>query len=159
MLQAGLPDPVATQEEVIEDDEEQTKLLAVLRSWHRFKPHLKGTVTKLVAEAMEGGDFTFTPEHAAFREALRELTNTPFDRPPCAEKLGYRFRGAKDKRIAGYRVVKDTDKGKDGVRWAVVYDGPATTPSPVQNETGVDAADDPDAPPIERAYGRRTLVR
>lgn len=159
MLEAGLPDPVSTQEEVIEDDEEQSKLLAVLRSWHRFKPHLKGTATKIVAAAMEGGEFTFTPEHAAFREALRELTNTPFDRPPCAQTLGYRFRGGKDKRIAGYRVISDSGKGKDGVRWAVVYDGPEEAPCTAPQSADADVHDRPAATPIERAYGRKNLTR
>jgi hypothetical protein len=131
LMYAGLPDPVATQEEVHEDDDDQAKLLAVLRAWHRYRPDLKGTTTALVAAAISGNRYSVTGEQAELWEALCELTGTPCDQSPDALKLGYRFRAARDKRVRGYRVVR-VDKEKGGVRWAVEYDGPGddATPSP-----------------------------
>jgi hypothetical protein len=139
LMYAGLPDPVATQEEVHEDDDDQAKLLAVLRAWHRYRPDLKGTTTALVAAAIAGNRYTVSGEQADFWEALCELTGTPCDQSPDAQVLGYRFRDARDKRVRGYRVVR-VDKERGGVRWAVEYDGrgdddggggnETTTPSP-----------------------------
>lgn len=122
LLSAGLADPVATQEEVHEDDDDQARLLAALQAWHRFRPRLSGTATHIIAAAMDGGDYHCPQEQIEFREALRELTGTPVDRPPCSKALGYRLRDARDKKVAGFRVVKCDTKDKGGVRWRLECD-------------------------------------
>jgi hypothetical protein len=160
LVNAGLPDPVATQEEVHEDDDDQARLLAVLQAWWRFRPQLAGTATHIVAVAMDGSSYLCPRDQAEFRDALRELTGSPVDRPPCAQKLGYRLRDARDKKIAGYRVVKCDGKERAGVRWRVEYEGPAI------DFTAADQASESSATTIAKAecmaakaYSRPHLLR
>ena len=169
LLHAGLPDPVATQEEVHEDDDDQAKLLAVLKAWYEFDRNLRGTASRIVESVMRWGH---DPGRESFLEALCELTDTPFQRspeahPPSAKILGYRLRSARDKKVGGYRVVR-VDKDKGGVRWGVEYDGPEHTPSATQH-IGSEAAL-PDQPATAPAtdehssrqagiWGRQSLLR
>lgn len=159
LLSAGLADPVATQEEVHDDDDDQAKLLAVLQAWHRFRPRLVGTATHIIAAAMEGGDFHCPQEQAEFREALRELTGTPVDRPPCPKALGYRLRDARDKKIAGFRVVKCDAKDKGGVRWRLECDQPADIDACERQQAQPEAIGAPAESMAARAYGRSNLLR
>jgi hypothetical protein len=159
LLSAGLADPVATQEEVHDDDDDQAKLLAVLQAWHHFQPRLVGTATHIVAAAMEGGDYHCPQEQIEFREALRELTGTPVDRPPCPKTLGYRLRDARDKKIAGFRVVKCDAKGKGGVRWRLECDQPADIDASERQQSQPEAIAEPARSMAARAYWRPSLIR
>lgn len=123
LLTVGLSDPVATQAEVHEDDEDRAKLLAVLQAWHNFDPNLVATTTQIVGAAMNGNASVGSRDAGDFRVALMELTGVPYDRPPCPKTLGYRFREANEKRVDGYRVVRDHGRDKGGVRWRVEFDG------------------------------------
>lgn len=159
LLSAGLADPVATQEEVHDDDDDQAKLLAVLQAWRRFRPLLVGTATHIIAAAMEGGDYHCPQEQAEFREALRELTGTPVDRPPCSKALGYRLRDARDKKIAGFRIVKCDAKEKGGVRWRLECDRPADADASERQQAQPEAIAAPVESMAARAYGRSNLLR
>lgn len=122
MLQAGLPDPVATQVEVVEEDEDHIKLEHLLQAWHNFDPNLQGTTTHIIGVAMAEHPYTRCEKRKGLLEALRELTGSPIDRPPCQKKLAYRLRDAKEKRIGGLRVVQDGSKGRCGFRWGIRED-------------------------------------
>lgn len=159
LLSAGLADPVATQEEVHDDDDDQARLLAVLQAWHRFQPRLVGTATHIIAAAMEGGDYYCPQEQVEFQEALRELTGTPVDRPPCAKALGYRLRDARDKKVAGFRVVKCDAKDKGGVRWRLECDRSADADASERQQTQPEPITEPAASMTASPYGRPSLLR
>jgi hypothetical protein len=157
IIHAGLPDPVATQQEVRDEDDDASKLLAVLQAWHRFMPSLSGTATRIVEAAMSDA-LGRSEDQAAFVEALRELTGVPVDRPPCSKTLGYRLRDARDKRLAGYRVVKQNRGSSAGSRWRLEYEEPADSSGNVSPLIGVAQ------PESSRADGaddrsRRSLLR
>jgi hypothetical protein len=120
LMFAGLPDPVVTQDEVRDEDDDQAKLLAVFVAWWNFRPGLSGTATRIIETVMNdarGHD----GEKAALFEALRELTGVPVDRPPCPKVLGYRLREARDKWIEGYRVVKHSRGTSAGSQWRLEH--------------------------------------
>jgi hypothetical protein len=155
LLTAGLPDPVATQEEVHEEDEDRAKLLAVMRAWHLFNPGLSGTATHIVAAVMNGASVFGSDDAGHFREAIMELTGVPCDHPSCARTLGYRFRDANEKRIDVYRVVRDRGRTRGGIQWRLIHDGePKTSPSTQAAVTNT--ATRPVAP---RDSGRPSILR
>ena len=129
ILRAGLPDPIVTQDEAQEEDEDDAKLRAFLRAWHAYKPKLEGSATRIVQELFgdngrepAGGD-----NAAAFREAMMELTGGEVGKCPSPKQLGYRLKDARDKKIGGYRLVRGT-KRKDGIRYAVEADSDVARP-------------------------------
>jgi len=157
LLSAGVPDPVATQEDVLEEDDDTAKLLAVFVAWRNFRPTLTGTATRIIEEAT--GDIRlYRAEQAAFLEALRELTGVSVDRPPCSKVLGYRLREARDRRIAGYRVVKYGRGTSAGSQWGLEYEEPPVSAC----SNPFTACDDQAEPSLRDTSGdrsHRNLVR
>jgi hypothetical protein len=125
VLRAGLADPVVTQDEVTEEDEDDTKLRTLLRAWHLVSRSQPWTGTRLLEEVFgHEGRGESVPGREELAAALREITDTAPGKVPDPKILGYRLRDAKDKILGGYGLRKDS-KGNKGVRYFVVCQDPA----------------------------------
>jgi putative DNA primase/helicase len=125
VLRAGLADPVVTQDEVTEEDEDDTKLRTLLRAWHLASRNQPWTGTRLLAEVFgHDGCGESVPGREELAAALREITDTAPGKVPDPRTLGYRLKDAKDKTLDGYRLRKDS-KGNKGVRYFVECQDPA----------------------------------
>lgn len=140
MLRIGLPDPALTQDEAHEEDEGDIKLLAFLRAWHRYQPHLEGTVTAIITEIMKDRCNYSNPnaDLEDLQEALRELTDTEVGRMPCSKTLGYRLKEARDKKIGGYRLERGP-KGRNGLTYRLVADEVGSAPARIVGADDVPA--------------------
>lgn len=125
VLRAGFADPVASQDEVRAEDEDEVKLRAFLSAWHTYSPDCEGTATALIKQWFggDGRETAYRQDLLDLREAVYELTGTEIGRVPSPQTLGYRLRDARDKKVGGYRVVKSEKKTNAGYRYAVVCDG------------------------------------
>jgi hypothetical protein len=139
ILRAGLPDPIVTQDEAQEEDEDDAKLRAFLKAWHAYNPKLEGSATRIVQELFgdDGREPAGGAQAAIFREAMMELTGAEVGKCPSPKQLGYRLKDARDKKLGGYRLVRGT-KGKEGIRYAVEADsgvvGPASAPGVTRSQ-------------------------
>jgi hypothetical protein len=121
VLRAGYVDPIATQDEAREEDEDDVKLLAVLQAWYDFDPRMEVTATALITRVFGDDGREQTNDHRVqtLREAILELTGTGVGRCPDPKQLGYRFRDARDKKVSGYKLTRIDGRTKAGLRYAV----------------------------------------
>lgn len=128
ILRAGLPDPIASQDEVRAEDEDEVKLRAFLAAWYQFSPTCEGTATALIKQwfGNDGRESSYETDLLDLREAVHELTGTEIGKTPSPQTLGYRLRDAKDKKVGGYRVVKSEKKTNAGFRYGVNRDESAS---------------------------------
>jgi hypothetical protein len=119
ILRAGFADPISTQDEVTEEDEDDVKLRSLLRAWHRASRSEAWTLTKLLEEVF-GHDGRGEPvggrEELAM--AIREISDTAPGKVPEPKLLAYKLRDAKDKTLDGFRLRR-TSKGNAGVRYLI----------------------------------------
>lgn len=129
ILRAGLPDPIVTQDEAQEEDEDDAKLRAFLQAWYAYNPRLEGSATRIVQELFgdDGREPAGGANAAIFREAMMELTGGDVGKCPSPKQLGYRLKDARDKKLGGYRLVRG-EKGNQGIRYSVDADPDVVTP-------------------------------
>ncbi len=119
ILRAGLADPIVTQDEVTEEDEDDVKLRALLRAWHHVSRSEAWTVTKLLEEVF-GRDGRGEPVmgREELATAIREITDAAPGKMPEPKLLGYKLRDAKDKTLDGFRL-RTAKRGNAGVRYLI----------------------------------------
>lgn len=114
ILRAGLADPMATQDQAREEDEDDVKLASFLQEWHHRNHLVPWTVTQLLEDVFgpEGG-CEVMPGAQLLAAALREITDTAPGKMPEPKTLGYRLKDARDKTVGGFclRKVKKTNLG------------------------------------------------
>jgi hypothetical protein len=122
ILLAGLADPMATQDEAREEDEDDVKLKALLLAWHRWDVYGTWTVNELLAKVFDPEENGKpTPGAELLAAALQEITETAPGRMPDPRLLGFRLRDARDKWVGGFRLRK-VKKSNTGVRYCVECD-------------------------------------
>jgi hypothetical protein len=126
ILRAGLADPMVTQDQAREEDEDDLKLKALLRAWHAvFSQGISVTVNQLLTTVFgpQGTD-EISPIMEPLATALREITDTPPGKVPDPRTLGYRLKDARDKKLDGYSLVRDK-RMRTGVSYGITFDKPA----------------------------------
>lgn len=114
ILRAGLADPMVTQDQAREEDEDDVKLASLLEKWHHYNQRDPWTVNDLLEAVFgpEGGGEPI-PGTQLLAAALREITDTAPGKMPEPKTLGYRLKDARDKAVGGFclRRVKKTSLG------------------------------------------------
>jgi putative DNA primase/helicase len=119
ILRAGLADPMVTQDEAREEDEDDVKLTALLSAWHQRNPRYPWTLNELLEDVFGSeGRGVPTPGAESLAAALREITDTVPGKIPEPHPLSYRLRDAKDKAVGGFRLRR-VKKSNAGVRYLV----------------------------------------
>lgn len=128
VLRAGLPDPISTQDEAREENEDDINLLAFLKAWHAWNENFEGTATGLVSRlySPSGLGSLSRIEELELNEAMIELTGGEVGRCPNPKQLAYRLKDARDKWIHGYRLVR-VKRTNAGIKYRVETD-PAIVP-------------------------------
>ena len=122
ILRAGLTDPVVTQDEAREEDEDDVKLLSLLRAWHDRNPRRPWTVNDLLEDVFgREGHAVPVPATEMLAAAIREITDTAPGKMPDPKTLGYRLKDARDKAIGKFRLRR-VKKCNTGVRYLVDCD-------------------------------------
>ena len=125
ILRAGLVDPMLTQDEAREEDEDDVKLAALLRAWHDRNPHRPWTVNDLLEDVFgREGHAVPVPATEILAAAIREITDTAPGKMPDPKTLGYRLKDARDKAIGRFRLRR-VKKCNTGVRYLVDCDDSA----------------------------------
>ncbi len=125
ILRAGLTDPVVTQDEAREEDEDDVKLLSLLRAWHDRNPRRPWTVNDLLEDVFgREGHAVPVPATEMLAAAIREITDTAPGKMPDPKTLGYRLKDARDKAIGKFRLRR-VKKCNTGVRYLVDCDDSA----------------------------------
>lgn len=119
ILRAGLADPMVTQDEAREEDEDDVKLLELLQIWHICNQQTPWTVNELLEYAFgHEGRGEPLPGAEPLAAALREITDTAPGKIPEPRTLGFRLRDARDKAVGQLRLRRVT-KSNTGVRYLV----------------------------------------
>jgi putative DNA primase/helicase len=119
ILRAGLADPMVTQDEAREEDEDDVKLTALLAAWHQRNQREPWTVNDLLEDVFgPEGRGEPTPGAEMLAAALREITDTAPGKMPEPRTLGFRLRDARDKSVGGFRLRRLT-RSNTGVRYLV----------------------------------------
>jgi hypothetical protein len=119
ILRAGLADPMVTQDEAREEDEDDVKLRALLEAWHDLNRTSPWTLSRLLEEVFGADDQPdTTPNAVKLAEAIREITDAPPGRVPEPKLLAYKLRDAKDKTLGGF-TLRRAKRGNNGVRYIV----------------------------------------
>jgi len=122
ILRAGLADPMVTQDQAREEDEDDVKLANVLEQWHRFERRSSMTLTELLEKVFgPEGRGEPTPGAESLAAAIREFTATAPGKLPDPKTLGYRLKDARDKAVGGYSLHR-SKKTNAGVRYVVRCD-------------------------------------
>ena len=125
ILRAGLVDPMLTQDEAREEDEDDVKLAALLRAWHDRNPRRPWTVNDLLEDVFgREGHAVPVPATEMLAAAIREITDTAPGKMPDPKTLGYRLKDARDKAIGKFRLRR-VKKCNTGVRYLVDCDDSA----------------------------------
>jgi hypothetical protein len=123
ILRAGLADPMATQDEAREEDEDDVKLAALLRAWHDRNQRDPWTVNDLLEDVFgREGIGEPSTEAETLAAAIREITDTAPGKMPDPRTLGYRLKDARDKAIGKY-CLRRVKKSNTGVRYLVEFEG------------------------------------
>jgi hypothetical protein len=126
ILRAGLPDPMVTQDQARDDDEDESKLKDFLDAMDTFRGIREWTVNDLLLRVFGADSRENPPEDARLvANAIRELTDTPPGKMPDPKILGYKFKDAKDKPLGGL-CLRRLGRGRAGVRYAVQREASAT---------------------------------
>jgi putative DNA primase/helicase len=124
ILRAGLADPMVTQDEAREEDEDDVKLAALLFAWHQRSPHNPWTVNELLEDVFGSeGERKLPAAAEMLAAAIREITDTAPGKMPEPRTLGFRLRDARDKAVGGFRLRR-VKKSKSGVRYTVECEDP-----------------------------------
>lgn len=119
VLRAGLADPMVTQDEAREEDEDDVKLRALLGAWHNLNHTSPWTLSRLLEEVFGAdGQPDTTPNAVTLAEAIREITDAAPGRGPEPKLLAYKLRDAKDKTLGGF-TLRRAKRGNNGVRYIV----------------------------------------
>jgi hypothetical protein len=119
ILRAGLADPMLTQDEAREEDEDDVKLAALLRAWHHRNQSTPWTVNDLLEDVFgREGHGESSPGAESLAAAIREITDTAPGKMPDPRTLGYRLKDARDKAIDGF-CLRRVKKSNTGVRYLV----------------------------------------
>lgn len=119
ILRAGLADPMVTQDEAREEDEDDVKLRALLSAWHQRNQHDPWTVNDLLEDVFgPEGRGEPMPGAELLAAALREITDTAPGKMPDPRTLGFRLRDAKDKAVGGL-CLRKVKRSNTGVRYLV----------------------------------------
>ena len=119
VLRAGLADPMVTQDEAREEDEDDVKLRALLEAWHNLNHTSPWTLSRLLEEVFGAdGQPDTTPNAVTLAEAIREITDAAPGRVPEPKLLAYKLRDAKDKTLGGF-TLRRAKRGNNGVRYLV----------------------------------------
>jgi len=119
ILRAGLADPMVTQDEAREEDEDDVKLRALLSAWHQRNQRDPWTVNDLLEDVFgPEGRGEPMPGAELLAAALREITDTAPGKIPDPRTLGYRLRDAKDKAVGGF-CLRKVKRLNTGVRYLV----------------------------------------
>jgi hypothetical protein len=125
ILRAGLADPMVTQDQAREEDEDDVKLEALLAAWHQRNQRDPWTVNDLLEDVFgPEGRGEPTPGAEMLVAALREITDTAPGKMPEPRTLGYRLKDARDKAVGGFRLRR-VKKSNAGVRYLVDCEDPA----------------------------------
>jgi hypothetical protein len=127
ILRAGLADPMITQDEAREEDEDDVKLRALLEEWHRLAWHRHTRATAWSVNELLTN--TFDPDEKCkpkigaeiLAAAILEITDTAPGRMPEPRTLGFRLRDAKDKWVGGY-CLRRSKRSNIGVSYIVECD-------------------------------------
>lgn len=124
ILRAGLADPIATQNEVREEDEDDVKLTAFLAACHQRTQPAPWTINDLLEDVF-GTEGRGEPKHGAenLAAAIREITDTAPGKMPEPRVLGFRLKDARDKAVGGFRLRR-VKKSNAGVRYLVDCENP-----------------------------------
>ena len=119
ILRAGLADPMVTQDEAREEDEDDVKLRALLGAWHNLNHTSPWTLSRLLEEVFGAdGQPNTTPNAVTLAEAIREIADAAPGRVPEPKLLAYKLRDAKDKTLGGF-TLRRAKRGNNGVRYLV----------------------------------------
>lgn len=124
VLRAGLADPMLTQTEAREEDEDDVKLEALLSAWHHRSPESAWTVNDLLEDVFgSGGGAEPTTGREMLARAIREITDTAPGRMPETRTLGYKLKDARDKMVGGF-CLRRLKKSSAGVRYEIDCEDP-----------------------------------
>ncbi len=127
ILRAGLADPMVTQDQAREEDEDDVKLAALLRAWHHFQPHssfLPLSLTELLEKVFSPEGRGEVPPGAEWLAgAIRELTSTAPGKLPEPKTLAYRLKDARDKPVGGFCLHRSR-RTNTGIRYWVRCEEP-----------------------------------
>jgi putative DNA primase/helicase len=129
ILRAGLADPMVTQDQAREEDEDDVKLASFLNSWHFYTPYVPRTITGLLEDVF-GPNGQDEPEAETARAylavAIKEFTDTPPGKIPDPKTLGYRLKDARDKPFGGV-CLRRCKKTNAGLQYVVTCENKSCT--------------------------------
>jgi hypothetical protein len=123
ILRAGLADPLKTQDDARQEDDDECRLSEFLKEAHSLCSGEEWTANDLLKKVylQDHGEWRSRPRADALAMAIHELTDTAPGKIPEPKILGYRLKEARDKPMGGY-CLRRGKRSNSGVRYTVVQD-------------------------------------
>lgn len=156
----GLPDPCATQAELIEGSDMTAEALAgLIAAWQEYDVYNRGIVVSELMRELYGSGFTLTPEAFAMKNAIEAFVGVPSGRAPTARQVSGHLKSAKRK-VSGGLFLDCPNRNKLGMKWHVYSTEiePTCEVAPVGDVADLATPlDTPTATPTQNITGERVM--